>query len=384
MKICAIICAAGKGVRAGFRQNKMLAPLCGAPVLYHTLKKFSFADEIIVTHRETDREEFEAICSPFGAKLVPGGETRMESVYNALKEATGEIVLIHDGARPFVSQKVISSCLQSVHQFGSGVAAMPVTDTVSVVKDGKIMYVPERDAVYALQTPQAFYTADILKAYERAITDGTVYTDDSSIYSKYIEPSKIVPGEKENKKLTYAEDFISDESRLFEGADKAGFGVDVHAFGEGDKITLCGTDIPFEKTLLSHTDGDCAIHALADALLSAAGLKDIGTYFPDTDEKWKGAPSKELLKETVKIIRGEGYRPKYVSLSIQAQRPRLSPYIDRMKHALGAILLLGDKDIAISAGTGEGLGFVGEERGISAYCLAGVEEIKDGEYVRED
>lgn len=369
MKISVIICAAGKGERAGFGKNKLLVPLLGEPALFHTLKKFDIPeiDEVIVTSSEYDYKEICALASPFGFKVVKGGTTRTDSVKNALEKVSGEIVLIHDGARPFVSRELILSCIQSVKTCGSGICALPATDTAVYASAKVIRERLDRSSLYLLQTPQGFLTADIKRAY--ALAGDKVYTDDSSVYGEYIGAPKIVDGEKTNIKLTYKEDFLRGYPSVIAGhGNRVGFGVDTHCFGEGNSVTLAGVKIACDKGLIAHSDGDVIIHAVMDALLSAAGLKDIGHYFPDTDGRFKGADSGRLLKETVKLVNGAGYTPVNLSISVQAEKPKLAPHINKMKENLSALTGVPAENIAVAAGTNEGLGFVGEGLGITAYC----------------
>ncbi|MGN1061395.1 MAG: 2-C-methyl-D-erythritol 2,4-cyclodiphosphate synthase [Candidatus Coproplasma sp.] len=390
MKISVIICAAGRGERAGFNKNKLLVPLNGAPALHYTLGAFDEFDyeytggtlEKIAVCGEDD-EETRGFCIAYGWQVVTGGKTRTESVYNALKAVTGDIVLIHDGARPLVTEEIIEDCVNCVKEYGSAICACPAVDTVAVAKDGYIAEVPDRDNVYIIQTPQAFYTKDIIAAYEKAMASGERFTDDSSVYSRYIKPAKICPcGTTQNKKLTYKEDFenfFRYPTALFfdEGQPKVGFGVDVHAFGkEQDFITLCGVKIPCDTGLIAHSDGDVAIHAVMDALLSAAGLRDIGYYFPDSDERYKGADSVKLLEKVVEIIGEKGFKPLGLSIAIQAEKPRLSKYIDDMVSSLASAAGVEYEDVSITAGTCEGLGFVGQGRGVCAYCTAVIKEVK--------
>ena len=367
--VCAVICAAGKGVRAGFAKNKLLLPYEGKTVLEKTLFAFDFPsiDEIVVTSSETDYAEITSLCAPFPkAKVVLGGNTRTESVYNALQAVTADIVLIHDGARPFVSRKVIEGCSQCVKEKGSGVCAIECRDTVAVVADGKIITVPNRGNLRQIQTPQGFWREQIAQAYEMAMQEqAAVFTDDSSVFARYCEEPCVCEGESKNVKLTYAED-------MQEHFARCGFGIDTHAFGKPqDYILLAGVKIPSASGLIAHSDGDVLVHAVMDSLLSAAGLKDIGHYFPDTDEKWKNADSMKMLDEVVRLIEEKGYGVKNISVAVQAERPRLAKYIDEMKKALARALKVDETAVGISAGTNEGLGYVGEGKGITvnAYVL---------------
>lgn len=379
-KISVIICAAGKGERAGFGKNKLLAPLYGAPALWHTLKKFNkdFIHEVVVTSSETDFNEISALCKPFGYSVVLGGETRTQSVKNALNEITGDIVLIHDGARPFVTEELILKCIQSVQKFGSGVCALKSTDTVVSAAYGQICGTLDRNEIFRVQTPQGFLTEDIKRAYALA-GDGS-YTDDSAVYCEYICPARIVEGDENNVKLTYKSDYQQDMPQIPQtlNGDRVGFGVDAHTFCDGNGLMLGGVKVPFNKSFAAHSDGDVIIHALMDALLSAAGLKDIGHYFPTDDKNYDGADSKELLKKVIKILYDAGYAANNVSLTVQAERPRLSPFIDKMKKTLCSITGVNYDEMAIAAGTCEGLGFVGEGRGAVAYCAVTLRKLKNG------
>ena len=369
MSVGVIICAAGKGTRAGFEKNKLLVPYDGIPVLTRTVQAFYFEgiDEIIVTHSPEDLAEMKALLSGFDSvKFIQGGATRTESVYNALQTVKSDIVLIHDGARPFVTRRVIEGCIESVKKNGSGICAIECRDTVAVVADGKIITVPNRKNLRQIQTPQGFFCEQILSAYQQAMAeDSPTFTDDSSVFAKYCQEPSICEGDSKNIKITYAEDFTRSVARC-------GFGIDTHAFGkEQDYIVLAGVKIPSDSGLIAHSDGDVLVHAVMDALLSAAGLKDIGHYFPDTDDKWKGASSMGMLEQVVALIESEGYGVKNISVAIQAEKPRMKKYIDQMKNALARALKVDETAIGISAGTNEGLGYIGEGKGITvnAYAL---------------
>ena len=364
--ICAVICAAGSGLRAGFQKNKLLTPWNGSTALEKTLSAFDFPaiDEIVVAASEKDFDEISALCKKHArTSVVLGGKTRIHSVHAALQAVKSDIVLIHDGARPFVSREDIEGCIQSVKTHGSGVCAVLCTDTVAYVLDGKVAHTPKRSNMALIQTPQGFFTENIRFAYERAIaTDRTELTDDSSVFLNFCGEPHICLGSRKNIKLTYDEDFQSTE--------RVGFGVDTHAFGKAqDYIVLAGVKIPSQSGLIAHSDGDVLTHAVMDALLSAAGLKDIGHYFSDIDEKWRGASSLEMLKLVHGMLLEQNLRVKNLSISIQAERPKLAPYIDEMKNALSNVLKIDPTRIGISAGTNEGLGYIGEGKGITVNAV---------------
>ena len=367
--VCAVICAAGSGVRAGFPKNKIFMPIppTNESAFSRVFNAFDFPmiDEIVFVVSEKDKPMVTALLDGGNEriKIVTGGKTRFESVHAALQEVKSEIVLIHDGARPFITREVIEGCIASVKTHGSGVCAIPCTDTMAWVSDEKIINVPNREELFAIQTPQGFFTTEIYSAYERAIQSNQIsFTDDSSVYRAFCASPHTCPGERKNRKLTYKEDFLS--------TARVGFGVDTHAFGkEQNHIVLAGVNIPAKSGLIAHSDGDVVTHAVMDALLSAAGLKDIGHYFPDTDEKWRGANSLEMLKRVHAMLLELNFQVENLSVSIQAEHPKLAPHIDEMKTNLSAILQIDPTHIGITAGTNEGLGYVGEGKGITVTAV---------------
>ncbi len=367
MKICAVIPAAGSGNRTGFEQNKILQKYDGIPVLRRTVSAFAAHEQIgtiCVCIRECDRAEILALLSDFpNVRLVRGGDTRTDSVKNALeflaKEQTPpDYVLIHDAARPFVSAKIIRDCIETLHSFGSAVCALPCTDTLVSASNGMVCGKLDRESTFLVQTPQGFSFPPLLAAY-RKITPQDVFTDDAGVFAKYVAPPRLFTGERTNIKLTFREDFCMTNFCT-------GIGIDTHAFADtGSFVTLGGVKIPSERALRAHSDGDVLVHAVMDALLSAAGLFDIGHYFPDTDPQYKGADSLVLLAKAKKLINKEGYAVGNISAAIVAQKPKLAPYILQMKQNLAHVLQISERNIGISAGTNEGLGYLGRGEGIT-------------------
>lgn len=371
MNIFAVIPAAGSGTRAGLGKNKILQTMGGRSVLSRTVSAFARNEQIAgiaVCTNEAEREEIARELAQFsGVLLVNGGKTRTESVKNALEALAAlpcppDYVLIHDAARPFVSQKIIGDCIRAVRAHGSAVCALPCTDTLVQAQDGMIVRAYDRATAFTLQTPQGFSFAEILAAY-RKIAPGDSFTDDSGVYEKYIAPPRIFAGEAANRKLTFREDFAMNETRT-------GIGIDTHAFGEGDRIVLGGAAIPADRGLLAHSDGDVLCHAVMDALLSAAGLADIGHYFPDTDPQYEGANSLALLEKVRTLLEQKGYCVGNVSAAIVAERPKLAPYIAQMKQNLAHALQISERSVGISAGTNEGLGYLGRGEGITVIATA--------------
>ena len=372
MTIYAIIPAAGSGSRAGFRENKLLRRVGGAPVLQRTAAAFAANAQIAgiaVCVNERDREAVRAMLAPLqNVLLTEGGETRTASVRNALEALAAlpcppDYVLIHDGARPFVTQKIIDDCISTVRQFGSAVCALPCTDTAVRAESGFIRETVPREELYTLQTPQGFAFPALLAAYRR-IAESDAFTDDSGVFRRYAAPPRLFRGDPANKKLTFPEDFDVEEFRT-------GVGVDTHAFGaERDHIVLGGVRIPFSAGLRAHSDGDVLCHAVMDALLSAAGLPDIGHYFPDTDPQYAGADSLALLAKVRGILAGHGARIANVSASIVAEKPRLAPHIPQMKQNIARALGIAEGAVGIAAGTNEGLGYLGRGEGVTVIANA--------------
>ena len=363
--ISLIITSAGSGKRSGLNYNKIFFPLNGKSVIETTYEKFLKTGkfgEIIIT---ANKEDYEKLSTLFpAAKIVLGGETRTKSIKNALSLVSGDIVLIHDAVRPFVTEEIILSSIESAEKFGSGIAAHPSPDTVCKESGGEITEILGKDNIYIIETPQGFKTDLIKKAYEKVDKE---YPDDSAVYSLYIGKPKLSKGSKDNRKLTYKEDF--DEPF------RIGNGYDTHELVENRKLILGGVEIPHKKGLLGHSDADVLTHAIMDALLSGAGLRDIGYYFPDTDEKYKGISSILLLREVIKLIKENGFKVCNVTASILAQKPKLSPFIDTIKDSLIKELSIDKSNLGITATTTEGLGFIGREEGIAVYSTALLEKI---------
>lgn len=362
MKISLILTCAGKGVRAEQNKNKILVKTGGITLLERTLSEFTRTDLInqyIITASEEDYNEIKKLV-PF-ATVVKGGKTRTESVKNALKETDGDIVLIHDGARPFVSERIIKDCIDCAANFGGAITAVPSRDTVAAGETQINNYLG-KSGLYSIQTPQGFKTELIKKAY--LFAGEKVFNDDGEVFKEYIAPPHIVVGDLKNIKITYKEDF--DLLSSFSGF-KVGTGFDCHKLTENRKLILGGVEIPHDKGLLGHSDADALTHAVMDALLSALSLRDIGYHFPDTDAAYKGADSMKLLEKVMGMITERGYKVNNVSAVIMAEKPKLLKFIPAITENLAAALKTEKSAVGITATTLEGLGFVGREEGICVH-----------------
>ena len=384
MSVGCVVVAAGRGRRAGLGYNKAFYRMDGRCVLFRTLDALNTGsiDEIVLVLGREDGETYETLVRSEGACplvrcVVTGGETRRDSVYAGLKALSPgtDIVLVHDGVRPFVSREIIENVIRDARRFGSGVISTPMTDTVKRVDgEGNAVGTLNRDTLRCVQTPQAFDYEKLLRAHEALPADDGA-TDDAYLYEKLYGSVHLTEAADAlvNRKLTTIEDIKSMEKSLIP-ALRIGTGYDVHRLTEGRKLVLCGVEIPFEKGLLGHSDADVAVHALMDALLGAAALGDIGKLFPDSDEKYKGISSMRLLREVEGALDEHGFRVENCDITIVCQRPKLAGYIPEMRSRIAQTLKIEPERVSVKATTTEGLGFEGEGLGISARASALIKE----------
>lgn len=359
-----VILCAGRGERAGLGYNKVLHFIGQKTAVELCLDAFAAAGvkELTLVCSPADIAAVTELSAPYGAKVCLGGATRGESVLAGLRATPCDTVLIHDGARPFVSPALITKCIASARTHGSGIAAVRSVDTVKRVTDGKVLSLP-REQLWNTQTPQAFAYAAILAAYESV---QGAYTDDAEVYSLAGHTPVLVEGEYSNVKLTNAADMF----RAAPVGAKMGVGFDVHRLVDGRPLVLGGVTIPYVKGLDGHSDADVLIHAIMDALLSAADLPDIGVLFPDTDDRYLGISSEKLLDEVGKRVTAT-HTIGSVSAVIIAQAPKLAGFIPKIRENLAARLGLRLPLLNVSATTTEHLGIVGRGEAIaaSAACL---------------
>ncbi len=372
MKVSLILTCAGRGERAGFEKNKLLVNINGTNCFKKTLNAFlksGLIDEYIITANQNDLEEI-TVLSPKSAKIVLGGNTRTESICNALKSVTGDILLIHDGARPFVSQKLIKNCILTAGRFGSAIPLCPTADTICKADEKQIENYLGKQDLYRVQTPQGFLAERIISAYEKIGLK--TFNDDGEVYKSTFGSLYYFEGDEENVKLTFAQDF----NKLYGLNDvRVGTGFDCHRLVKNRKLILGGVDIPHSLGLLGHSDADVLCHAISDALLSSLALRDIGYWFPDTDERYKDADSLALLSEVVQKIKERGFKVHGVSAVIMAEKPKLLKYIPVITETLASVLHIEKDAVGITATTLEGLGFVGREEGICVHATATVKRV---------
>lgn len=367
-----ILACGGRSTRMG--SNKLLMDICGKPCILRTCEAFDSCEHIkrIIIAAPPELHDvysraLETIRTPI--TFVCGGDTRQQSVMNAVKEAKEDIIVIHDGARPLITTSVIEKSIADAYCFGSSIVCVPSKDTIRL-DDGKSSYSPPRSNAYIVQTPQSFSRSLYLKACEAAEGD---YTDDAQLLDAAGIRPHITIGEYSNIKITTAEDIGMACSLIGDthigGMPRIGHGYDVHRLVEGRALILGGVNIPYEKGLLGHSDADVLTHALMDALLGAAALGDIGKLFPDSDDRYKGADSIELLKNVVKLLRDNGYNIINADVTIIAQSPKLSPYIHDMRMCLSQAMGISADAVSVKATTEEHLGFTGSGEGMAAHAV---------------
>jgi len=368
MTTVALIVAAGRGARLRGDVPKQYCLLGGRPLLAWSVEVFAkAADAVRVVINKDDRSRFaEVVKWP----SVYGGETRQESVrlgLEALAKEKPDRVLIHDAARPFVSPALIQRVIKALNNADAVAPVLPVTDTLHR-QAGKKYEIVSRDHVFRAQTPQGFRFDAILDAHRRFPKESV--TDDLALAERAGLSIATVAGEEMNLKITTADDFALAE-RIAGGADiRTGTGFDVHRFGVGEHLWLCGVKIPHTKGLEGHSDADVGLHALTDAVLGALGAGDIGVHFPSSDERWRGKPSHLFLKHAVDLARSQRGQVIHVDVTLICEQPKIGAYREAMRARIAEIIGLDISRVSVKGTTTDGLGFTGRGEGIAAQTIA--------------
>lgn len=378
----AVIAAGGSGTRMGGNVPKQFVRIGGIPIIVRTLLKFetcSDIDEIIVVVRDCDIETVKILLDEYKitklTRIVKGGATRQASVLNGINAASGRFVFIHDAARPFVTPEQISEVVSETHRFDAAALGVPIKDTLKTVKkDGMISETVDRENKYSIQTPQGFEIEMIRAAHREAERKGVSVTDDCALAELSGASVKVVEGSSLNIKLTTPEDIILAEGILNSEKGeteqvRVGLGYDVHRLVKERELILGGIKIPYELGLLGHSDADVLLHSIMDAMLGAAALGDIGTHFPDTDEKWRGADSCMLLAAVRNILKENGFSVVNIDATIIAQKPKLADFIPHMREKISEVLEISAACVSVKATTTEKLGFCGRGEGIAAEAI---------------
>ncbi|MCL2694782.1 MAG: 2-C-methyl-D-erythritol 2,4-cyclodiphosphate synthase [Clostridiales bacterium] len=358
--------------------DKLITPLAGqAPLLRSALALIEGGcDCLVVAGGENIRAFLEQAELPIPVTFVPGGQTRFHSARNALAVAAGDIAVIHDAARPMADADLVRKCIKSAATHGSGVAAIPMADTVLRREGAGAVPVP-RETLWRMQTPQAFSLPMIQAAYAQA-TPGA--TDDATVFLARWGKIHFVSGSERNRKLTTPADWSDCEQMLQRDAEGVvpyrptvyGTGFDTHRLVAGRPLVLGGVTVPYEKGLLGHSDADVLLHAIADALLGACALGDIGQHFPDSDPRYKDADSRMLLRETASLLHKQGKRARHVDATIVCEKPKLAPHIPQMRENIAADLGLPLSAVSVKATTTEGQNDEGRGLCVSAQALVTV------------
>ncbi len=375
MNVTALIPAAGIGNRFSKTQNKLLYSVKGKTVLEHTVYAFDnifYINEIVIV---TQRVYFPLIESLFGNKLksklkiVEGGKERQDSVRKGLKEVTNPYVLIHDAARPFISEEIILNSIKALENNPAVLVATPAIDTIKVVKDNFVVDTPDRKTLWQAQTPQGFKTDLILSLHEKAKEENVYLTDDAALCEWGKVAVKIVKGDYRNIKVTTPSDISLLKTFFGENMNRIGQGYDVHRLCPERKLILGGVEIPYHLGLEGHSDADVLLHAITDAIFGACALGDLGKHFPPSDDKYKDIDSMILLKEAYGLAKEKGFVISNIDSTIVAQKPKLSPYIDQMRENIAKALDIDIDQVSVKATTTEKLGFEGRGEGISAQAV---------------
>ena len=380
MRVTAIIAAAGEGRRLGAGMPKQLLEVGGRTILERSVSAFvghDRVDDVIVVLPAALVDAPEAWTKsmpPPAVRVVAGGARRQDSVANAFDSvaADSDVVLVHDAARPFVSADLISRAIDAAAEHGAAIAALPVRDTVKQVESrgaaSVIVATIPRDTIYLAQTPQAF-RREVLRDAVALGRSGVDATDEAMLAERAGHAVHIVEGDPSNVKITTADD-LELARRGGAAAARIGTGYDLHRLVEGRTLIIGGVTIPSEKGALGHSDADVVCHAVTDAVLGAAGAGDIGQRYPDTDPKWRGASSIELLRDSVRHVRASGFAVENVDVTVILERPKIAPFIADIQAHVADALGVEASRVSVKGKTNEGLDAIGRGEAIAAHAVA--------------
>ncbi len=378
MAFSTLVVAAGSGSRAGDGDPKQWRRLGGRPVLrwsVETLLAAGSSPVLVVVAPGAEALAAEALDGLEGWRTVTGGATRADSVragMAALDASPDDIVLIHDAARPLLPRAVIDQLLAAMEDGADGaLPALPVADTVKRGRDGLSVETVDRAELWRAQTPQAFRAGRLATAWANWPADETP-TDDAAVVERDGGRVALAPGDARLMKLTWPEDFQMAEAFLSRQT-RVGSGFDVHRWGPGTSVWLCGVEIPHDQTLIGHSDADAGLHALTDAILGALGDGDIGDHFPPSDPKWKGAASDQFLIHAAERVKARGGDIVHVDVTLICEQPKVKPHRQAMRQRLADLLSLPLDAVSVKATTTETLGFTGRQEGLAAQAVATIE-----------
>jgi 2-C-methyl-D-erythritol 4-phosphate cytidylyltransferase/2-C-methyl-D-erythritol 2,4-cyclodiphosphate synthase len=373
----ALVVGAGEGQRFGGELPKQYHLLAGVAVMRRSLKAFMDHPDVSAVQaviHPNHPELYDAAAQGLALPVpVDGGATRQGSVLNGLESLNADepsTVLIHDAARPLVDPGVISRVLAALQTSPGAIPALAVADTLKRSDGQFVETTVDRQGLWRAQTPQGFHYQNILAAHRQA--GGDELTDDAAVAERAGLAVAIVEGSEDNVKVTRTGDMVRAERILGAGETRTGLGFDVHRFGPGDHVMLCGVKVPHEFGLEGHSDADVGLHAVTDALLGAIGEGDIGTHFPPSDPQWKGTESDIFLRHAGDMIAGKGGRISNIDVTLICEQPKIGPHRAAMIKRMAEILSITEHRISIKATTTERLGFTGRGEGIAAQAAATV------------
>jgi len=401
--IAAIICAAGSSKRMGGAKKEYLSlPSISnenhQTVLGAAVSAFASLPQIgpiVITVQPGEEsaarfclpKELQSECENKRIYFVPGGKTRRASVHNALLFLRGHKpshVLIHDGARPWIKRELIERIAEGAIRYGAAIPALPLVETPKELdsSEGEVKFVKRhlrRENLCAVQTPQGFAFPEILAAHEKAAKreeqESFEYTDDAEVWGEFTGQVAVIPGDPENRKITYAEDLkTAANNKTLTNVQRIGLGRDLHRLVSGRKFLLAGVEIPFDKGELGHSDGDVLAHAVCDAILGAAGLGDIGELFPDSDPAFKDADSMELLKCAWQRVKAQGWRLANLDCTVCCEKPKILPHRDKIRSSLAKALDANPALVFVKGKTAEGLGPIGSGDAVEALVVCLLEK----------
>ena len=374
----AVIVAAGNSRRMG-GGDKLEMTIGGRPILRRTAEALAAVPRIsrliVVTAAErVDELRAAPWLEALDASVVPGGRRRQDSVAEGVRASSAEIVLVHDGARPFVSPELVGRVIDGVVRHGAAIPALPVVDALKRAEGGLITASAERAGLYRAQTPQGARRSLLLAAVDAYAHGAEDIPDEADLLARDGVPVAIVPGDADNIKVTLPEDLVMARRLAGEAPTvRVTMGTDSHPFGAGEGLRLGGLLIEGAPQLQGHSDGDAVLHALCDALLAAAGAGDLGRLFPSGERRTRGVDSRELVGEVMRRFDAAGQRLTGVDVTILGARPRLGgERLDEMAAAIAGLVNLDPARVSVKAATGNLSGDEGAGRVISASCLVSV------------
>ena len=378
-KIAVIIPAAGVSSRFSGSVPKQFSWLGDETVLEKSVNLFlgiSSVNQIIIAVNKTDDLiKSQSFYKDPRTKIVAGGSTRSESVFNAMTEVDQniEIVAIHDAARPWLKKTHFKDLLAHLSNDQSIEGVFPVisaTDSLRM-KQGNDVIPVERKNFLHVQTPQIFYHDSLKLALDKLKEKGLHMSDESQAMEHAGFKLLAAPGERSNIKITYIDDLTNHI-----GIDlRIGRGIDFHQFQQGDGFTLGNVFIDCKLSIVAHSDGDIILHAISDALLGAAGLRDIGYYFPDTDPKNKNLSSLKIIEQSLDLLKQSGLQPRNIDFVVVCEQPKIAPYVDDLKKSLSSILNIEESFIGVKATTTEKMGVIGNGNGIAVFAIASLRDL---------